>query len=245
MIPASNIKHYIVTFENSSRIDNILASLKKQNIQYEQVNGISRYHHPVLKQVEHITPFPNEPINTGITACFLSHALAIEKAYQSNEEYFMIIEDDAVFIENYFDQLQKRIDNLPDDWEICMLCAYIQTWNNVTFTGKVSSLNNLFQTSQMLFGAQGYLVRRSTAEKMLQWAHTWVKDFQNPTLEELSVCYMKTSENFIHQSPNNKIYITYPLLIVESSFNTFLQSNNQLMHHRRYYGEFMKMNRYY
>lgn len=53
----------------------------------------------------------------GAYGCFMSHSMILQQISQHNYTNTMILEDDAIFCDNFYDKLETLSNNLPPDWD--------------------------------------------------------------------------------------------------------------------------------
>lgn len=59
--------------------------------------------------------------NPGSLGCFLSHKTLIEKCILENVNSVLILEDDAVFCDNFNEKCSYFLDHVPNNWEMIYL----------------------------------------------------------------------------------------------------------------------------
>lgn len=98
-------------------------------------------------------------------SCTLSHLKAIELAYNNNDPYALIVEDDLIINKNinwnYF------ISKLPKDWDIIQLYAFPTPHLNNNTKNIILKKNWLVKTNIVLFSTAIYLISRQGMEKLL------------------------------------------------------------------------------
>lgn len=57
-------------------------------------------------------------LNNAEIGCFQSHRAIYKKAIENNYEAVFILEDDALFCENFNEIFAEQIKNVPDDWQM-------------------------------------------------------------------------------------------------------------------------------
>jgi len=103
-------------------------------------------------------------------ACFCSHLKAIYTAYMNNEEYAIIMEDDAIIVQ---DINWNRLTQLaPPDWEILQMhvCCLMNTTENHHDVYNYSNTNNLWlrsAESASIPSAAAYVISRKGMEKLI------------------------------------------------------------------------------
>ena len=59
----------------------------------------------------------------GLLGCSLSHYGAIKKGYDNGYNNVFIFEDDFILVDNFEEELEKAIQELPEDWDMFYLGA--------------------------------------------------------------------------------------------------------------------------
>ena len=113
----NNFKIYIINLKRETkRRKNIINELKKQNLlNFEIIDAIDG--HEIKKSKLDLLISKNNkfinPINTNMNApeicCSLSQVKVYKKFIETNFEYALIFEDDAVFLNDFSEKLQKFI----------------------------------------------------------------------------------------------------------------------------------------
>ena len=112
-----NFKIYVINLKRETeRRENIVKELKKQNInKFEIIDAIdgkkikkSRLDSLISKNKNFINPI-NTYMNSPEICSALSHIKVYKKFLKTNYEYALIFEDDAVFLNNFSDNLKKFI----------------------------------------------------------------------------------------------------------------------------------------
>jgi glycosyl transferase family 25 len=95
------------------RKQSIIEQLKKYNIEPE---FISNYGKDNLT-TEDKTKFGSNLSDSEISI-FLHHRECYKKIIEYNVDYALILEDDALLYDNFFERLQTYMKSLPSDWDI-------------------------------------------------------------------------------------------------------------------------------
>lgn len=93
------------TWKNISFDINHFDAIDRKNLKFDQIN------------------YNNNDIfhNLGSIACSLSHIQVLERAFYSNQDNVLILEDDAVPCDNFEHLLQKVLEDLPENYMLCYL----------------------------------------------------------------------------------------------------------------------------
>eukprot|EP00443_Scrippsiella_acuminata_P015749 CAMPEP_0115295842 /NCGR_PEP_ID=MMETSP0270-20121206/66927_1 /TAXON_ID=71861 /ORGANISM="Scrippsiella trochoidea, Strain CCMP3099" /LENGTH=455 /DNA_ID=CAMNT_0002713453 /DNA_START=60 /DNA_END=1427 /DNA_ORIENTATION=- len=59
----------------------------------------------------------------GMIGCFLSHRRIWERVVAENQPAVVVLEDDAIVFPNFNSNLRGLLDELPEDWDVCLLGA--------------------------------------------------------------------------------------------------------------------------
>jgi len=110
-------KIYVINLKRETeRRENIVQELKKQNIQnfeiVDAVDGMEIKKYELDPLISKDNKFIN-PINTNMNAaeicCSLSHIKVYKKFIETKNEYALIFEDDAIFLNKFSEKLKKFI----------------------------------------------------------------------------------------------------------------------------------------
>ena len=95
-------------------------------------------------------------------ACYESHIKAIKRAYEDNQDYALIAEDDLHLSEDYVQKYYKSlISQLPEDWEILQLvCSNKKMMNFLP-------LNNITKFTMGNYGALLYLINKKGMNRVI------------------------------------------------------------------------------
>jgi len=94
------------------RLDLITKQLKLLNIEAERISAVDG---------NNLNPNPkigNGWNHKGVAGCALSHRKIVELAKKRNYSNFLVIEDDTIFSDNFNNNLDFFIQQVPDDWDI-------------------------------------------------------------------------------------------------------------------------------
>ena len=124
---------YIIHYTKlEDRKNSVLSFLSKTNYKYEfitqydkeEIHGQEYYKPNKRMYNKKAKPLWNRKINKfrilspGEVSCAIKHILALEKIANQEEEYGLILEDDAIPIDNDFsDKISKLVNTAPDNWD--------------------------------------------------------------------------------------------------------------------------------
>jgi GR25 family glycosyltransferase involved in LPS biosynthesis len=93
-----------------------------------------------------------------VLGCKLSHIAALNK-YDS--QVIFILEDDAVFVDNFAEVFTQAVDNLPDDWDMVYLGAHLL---------KKEPVNQYWARSLECSSTHAYAVKKHMVPKLTKAA---------------------------------------------------------------------------
>jgi len=112
-------------------------------------------------------PYPPKKAATQ-KACFLSHILIWKDMIKNNIKYAIVLEDDAKLLDNFKNNLDQILQNLPKSFD------YISLFHLSEQEGFIKNLpkynKDLYRIKGHLYGTTGYLIS-------LQGAKNFVKEF--------------------------------------------------------------------
>ena len=130
------------------------------------------------------TEFCNNFCTPGMVGCWLSHLKCYQYIVDNNLDRALILEDDAVFVEDYQEKMREIEPTFPDDYDMIFLGNLtstdeerddaIQTLvsfmfkNILTLPGKYEKINNNLYRTNRLTGTQGYIVSNKGAKRCLK-----------------------------------------------------------------------------
>lgn len=135
------------------RLAEITAECKKHSIDFELIEAVDG----------HIA-FPNAPrrIMQGALGCQASHVKALKKALYYGDNC-LILEDDAVFSDDFIERFAFTYQLLPMNWDVFFLGGSL-LWENAV----LDYLPNLKRANNVLC-THAYMVNRNSIEKLLSY----------------------------------------------------------------------------
>lgn len=155
-------------------------------------------------------------------ACYLSHLKAIRTGLQDYPEadYYFILEDDALFRDDFFEHLPKW---LQENFDVIVPCGQ----NFVSEIPRNTCQEGLSWVHRERWGtwsAVGYLISQSYAQKALQYFDQPLRYLPYPRL---------VSEIIYRQAP--KAVYTEDVFILEDGYDSTIRNQDHLHHHRKWF----------
>lgn len=150
-------------------------------------------------------------LTRGAVGCYMSHVKVWHELVESDASYALVFEDDASLHPRVYNKLLHNLRHIPDDWDIillgyyCILCVDKKKYLRV----------NRFH------GTHGYLIRKSSAKKMINRADIF------PLRQQIdSYITSLISKGII------KVYATYENLVTQNAmFASAIQTLPQKSEH--------------
>jgi GR25 family glycosyltransferase involved in LPS biosynthesis len=174
----ADFKTFIVNLDRRpDRWENIKKDMP-QFLKYERFSAVDGMKLNSSRQLQQIFENNDYSMRRGMVGCFMSHIklfINLIKEEDKNIKYFMILEDDITFQDNFetkFKHLQKQIKDL--DWDFVFLGHHVRDPNNPKYFDKsklpeIEKINVYQSFIQSLGGTTGFLISRKGAEKFLNF----------------------------------------------------------------------------
>lgn len=175
------IDSYIISLKNPVDLINELPGRGLNPILFKGVDG-KRVSSKIKKRhLSNEFALNGTPASQGIA---LSHLSAWKKISKSNNEYCIVLEDDAKFYPYYsIETLETMINDTPSDFDILYLGTVIDSESDYpltyNITGTISSMlninnknnkniNNNIKIPKFSYGAHAYLLSKKGAKKLIE-----------------------------------------------------------------------------
>jgi glycosyl transferase family 25 len=175
MININNIKSYVINLEKYKkkydlclkRLSNINISPNRFNAIYidnENDDEIKKITYPSVQYTIKNGRYAHNNIGSkGAIGCYLSHTTLWKKLLESNEDMFLIFEDDVDINENINNFNSKINNNLNlinnNDWDVIFLGYF--NFNENEVNKKYTKVKNI------IYGTHAYLINKKGAQKLL------------------------------------------------------------------------------
>ena len=172
----------------SERRERMEAHLKDVNLSYELVtatdgNFLNEYDN-LRYSMNKNSPYLSRLLTTGERGCSISHRNVYEMILQRNQDYALILEDDAVITNDALTFL-RNIKNIPIEWNLIYLGYYVHTLGEPFFKTSLYPIS-LWKNRRLNFlntmdyhigkfilrprGAFGYIITRKAARMVLEYS---------------------------------------------------------------------------
>lgn len=146
--------------------------LKKHGLSAEFIDAIVGYNIDIDKMVSNnlINNKINRPMRRGEIGCYLSHIKSWESFLKSNYKYALILEDDAVFLNDFKNKLNDLMEEIDFPFDIIYLNDNCEHHFGDKCLYGVQKSKNLFKPGTVGYGLYGYLLSREGAKKLIDIA---------------------------------------------------------------------------
>lgn len=219
-----NIKSYIINLEKyKNKYELCLKRLSKLNIKPERFNAIyvedenseeiRNITHPSVQYTIKNKRFShNNMTSKGAIGCYLSHITLWKMLLESNEEYFLIFEDD-VEINYYINNIENIINKILNlnNWDFVYL-GYLDSY--VIFNMFSNPKEIISRIQNITFCTHSYLINRKGAEILLNKAL--------PIVDQIDsyISFMSIA-NYANIYKSNEILFIQNNIITSSTCDTF------------------------
>jgi GR25 family glycosyltransferase involved in LPS biosynthesis len=101
----------------------------------------------------------------GAWGCYRSHVSLLEHCYNSKLDSYMVLEDDATFVQDFDERLDAYMKALPEDWEM----AYIGGQLLEEIKHPPVKINDLVYLPYDVNRTHGFIVHNRGYEKLYHW----------------------------------------------------------------------------
>lgn len=214
----SNIKSYIINLQKyKNKYKLALKRLNKLNIKPERFNAIYIKNENDLNikkitypSVQHTIKYGRNSHNNigsaGAIGCYLSHILLWKKLIKSEDEMYMIFEDDVNInkIKNIDKKLNDYLINVyTQDWDFIYL-NYSSIPNNIKNNQNINKYYN--EVNGIIYGTHAYIINKKGANKLLKQSL--------PIVDQIDsyISYMILTRNINAYTPKYNFFIQNNIL---------------------------------
>jgi len=146
--------------------------LKRHDLQAEFIDAIVGYNIDVDKMVSNnlINNKLERILRRGEIGCYLSHIKSWDAFLKSNYKYALILEDDAVFIDDFKNKFTELLDEIDFPFDIIYLNDNCEHHFGDKCLYGTRKTKNLFKPGTVGYGLYGYLLSREGANKLMDIA---------------------------------------------------------------------------
>ena len=187
-----------------------LLERKQYLINYFINNNITNYEFRDLYQRENLSKeikekyFKLDNLNPAQICITIEHIETYREIINDNKntnKWYLILEDDAIFCDNFIDKINEYLEVIPDDAEYLDICDYFQINSNNMWVLKHFTRTNC-----------SYLINKNTCEKLIKTIIPFEKAIDHELNRQFQIhdikCYW-SNLSFIHHGTYQSSYIQF------------------------------------
>jgi len=211
---------YIVSLNKSEDLINEVSSIGLNPILVKGVNGKKLSQKEINENTSYLYPYigPKSAIGIG-----MSHINTWKLFLETDKENCIIIEDDALFVDNFQEKLKVGLENTPKDYDIlylgCFGCQNKYNYHTIIqqqFTYK--KINDYVSIPGIALATHGYMLSRKGAKKL-------IKHLDKNIYFHIDSCIQD-----LHKKKIIKQYVLNERIIYQSSTDTLVSTNTSNTH---------------
>jgi len=229
---------YVISLNNPTKLLNKLSNYNLNPILIEGVNGSKLTTNEINKNTTLLCSMFCPKSVVGIA---MSHIKSWKEFIKSNEKITIIIEDDAVFVDNFREKLDVAIKNTPSDFDIlylgCFGCDnpinFFTLINNGIINLNAIKINKYVKKPEIALATHGYVLSRKGAKKLISYFDKNISYYIDYTIQYLirnnninayslnsRIVYQTSTDNTESTTSNNN----HPLLITNLLSNYYIDT---------------------
>lgn len=211
---------YIISLNNPIKLINQVYSLGLNPILVNGVNGKELSTNQINENTSYLYPYigPKSAIGIG-----MSHINVWKMFLKSGKENCLIVEDDALFVNNFLTKLKKGLYNTPSDYDIlylgCFGCQSKYNYHTIMHAQfNYKKINDYVSVPGIAFATHGYIVSRKGAKKLVKYLDKYIYMHIDYCIQDL------------HKSKLIKEYVLNDRIIYQSSTDSHISTNTSNNH---------------
>lgn len=140
----------------------------------------------------------NRALTKGQIGCAIAHTNALKTALDMDVDYAFIFEDDVVCHDSYT-QVKKWLDNLPPDYELCLIMN-VGSYQGIGHDGRIHT-NTVIDDIQYVtcpYGTQAYFANKQTIQLLYETQINCIEQSKIYIADSLFIhCEKKESKEFL------------------------------------------------
>jgi glycosyl transferase family 25 len=113
---------YLINMDkDTKRLDSVTKECKKFNINFERFSGVNPLKLSEEELDKYVTKTCQNICPNGLVGCAISHMKIYEDALKNNYKNILVLEDDVYFRHELYEELDKAMTELPEDYDILYL----------------------------------------------------------------------------------------------------------------------------
>ena len=197
---------FITLYRDKHRIKNVQNLINKYNIKsvsniIKAIDGKKIYNNKDL-----LSNYFNKrglKLRPGEIGCALSHVMLWKYMLKLNLDYMIVFEDDVQFDKNTLQKLNKFLNNVPSDYDICQILHHKNS-KKIRNLKKYNMKNKYVMKGYSQSGTVGYVISKKGAKILLKYTNEIDRPIDNLIRKQLRYSRIKT-----YCPKNDIIYMPY------------------------------------
>ena len=116
---------YLINMDkDTERLEKVTKECKKFNINFERFSGVNPLKLSKKELNKYVSKTCQNICPNGIIGCGISHMKIYEDALKNNYKNILVLEDDVYFDDELYEELNKAMTELPEDYDILYLGCF-------------------------------------------------------------------------------------------------------------------------
>ena len=116
---------YLINMDkDTERLEKVTKECKKFNINFERFSGVNPLKLSKKELNKYVSKTCQNICPNGIIGCGVSHMKIYEDALKNNYKNILVLEDDVYFDDELYEELNKAMTELPEDYDILYLGCF-------------------------------------------------------------------------------------------------------------------------
>ena len=211
---------YIISLNDSKELIKKVSNYGLNAILLKGVNGKKLSVDEINENTSHYYSIlgPRSAIGIG-----MSHINAWKQFLQTNKENCIILEDDALFEDNFMEKLTIGLNNTPDDYDMlyigCFGCQSKYNYHTIIRSRMIyEEVNDYISIPGVVNATHGYIISRKGAEKLIKYLDKNIYNHIDGCINDLYFKKLLT------------IYVLKKRIVYQSSTDTLVSTNTSNTH---------------
>ena len=173
----TSIKNYVINLDRrTDRWTSFKSITSSIPLEFNRFSGVDGRELVPTRQMLSLFDTNDYKFRRGMVACALSHlTLIIQLVYDTKYDMYLILEDDIVFADDFYNKYKNMVDQLPPDWGGFMYLGhtgypqYRHIYENIDKYPQLQKFGTTESIQQSMGGAFGYLLDKRAATHILEY----------------------------------------------------------------------------
>jgi GR25 family glycosyltransferase involved in LPS biosynthesis len=211
---------YIISLNNPKNLIDEVSNFGLNPILVNGINGKELSTIEINENTSYLYPYIGPRSAIGIA---MSHINVWKQFLKSNKENCIIIEDDALFVNDFVKKLNNGVKNTPSNYDIlylgCFGCQSKYNYHTIMHAQfGYEKINDYVSIPGIAFATHGYIISRKGAKKLIKY------------LDKNIYMHIDACIQDLHKSNLIKEYVLNDRIIYQSSTDSQISANTSNNH---------------